>query len=332
LTQTIRLVGESPFVEFKFNIGSIPIDDHVGKEIISRFTTNIDSYQTSYTDSNGREMQQRIRNYRATWPYQVNQPVSGNFYPVNAVAYIRDSQRQMTILNDRSQGGASITDGELEIMVHRRTVRDDSRGVGEPMNETQSITPYPEAIRLGPGLGICGTHYLLFGNASRASSQFRPKQAKIFAAPLITFSPMSVGSQAVSTFVSQYSTTRSFSKTPLPNNVELMTLQAQGDGSVILRLSHQFGVGEDPDLSAPVTVDLGGLFTPLTITSAVELSLTANQEKSSLKRPDYLFKGESQGPGQRGESTKYVNHDDGTISVMVTLGPLEIKTFKVIFG
>ena len=38
---------------------------------------------------------------------------------------------------------ASLADGEVELMVHRRLLYDDSRGVGEPLNETQGITPYP---------------------------------------------------------------------------------------------------------------------------------------------------------------------------------------------
>lgn len=38
-------------------------------------------------------------------------------------------------MTDRSCGGTSLEEGQLEIMVHRRLVRDDSRGVGEPLNE-----------------------------------------------------------------------------------------------------------------------------------------------------------------------------------------------------
>lgn len=60
---------------------------------------------------------------------------SRSYYPINAVAFINDSAAQLSVLVDRSQGGASLASGQLELMVHRRILYDDNRGVGEPLNE-----------------------------------------------------------------------------------------------------------------------------------------------------------------------------------------------------
>ena len=35
-----------------------------------------------------------------------------------------------------STGGASLKTGEMELMIHRRLLYDDFRGVSEPLNET----------------------------------------------------------------------------------------------------------------------------------------------------------------------------------------------------
>jgi hypothetical protein len=57
----------------------------------------------------------------------------------------------MTLVNDRPQGGSSIQDGSVEIMINRRLYYDDSRGVGEALNETDS---------LGRGITVPTTFYL----------------------------------------------------------------------------------------------------------------------------------------------------------------------------
>ena len=44
---------------------------------------------TFYTDSNGREYLKRVRDFRPTWNLTITEPVSGNYYPLTAGAYIQ---------------------------------------------------------------------------------------------------------------------------------------------------------------------------------------------------------------------------------------------------
>ena len=60
----------------------------------------------------------------------------GNYYPVNNMIAIQDNKTQFVVVTDVSQGGSSLSKGEVELMVHRRVQADDSRGVQEPLNET----------------------------------------------------------------------------------------------------------------------------------------------------------------------------------------------------
>jgi len=48
--------------------------------------------------------------------------VAGEYYPVNFAIKTRDvgSGITLTVVTDRSQGGSSLQDGALELMVHRR--------------------------------------------------------------------------------------------------------------------------------------------------------------------------------------------------------------------
>ncbi|CAF4450868.1 unnamed protein product, partial [Adineta steineri] len=111
---------------------------------------DIKSQSKYYTDANGREVLQRIRNYRPTYNYTITEPVSGNYYPVNSRIWINETNRQFTILTDRSEGGASLFDGSIELMIHRRLLYDDNLGVGEALNESA----------FGQGLVIRGKHFL----------------------------------------------------------------------------------------------------------------------------------------------------------------------------
>ncbi|KAK4410705.1 putative alpha-mannosidase [Sesamum angolense] len=137
--QITRVYKEKEHAEIEFVVGPIPIDDGIGKEIVTQIKTKIGNYKTFYTDSNGRDFLERIRDYRADWDLQVNQPIAGNYYPINLGTYIKDKNTELSVLVDRSVGGSSITDGEVEIMLHRRLLYDDGRGVAEALNETVCV-------------------------------------------------------------------------------------------------------------------------------------------------------------------------------------------------
>ncbi len=152
--------------------------DGVGKEIITRVSTNLGSNQEFYTDANGRQTLKRKINYRPDYTYTVTEPLAANYYPVNSHIYLKDfAGNQLSLLVDRAQGGASQTDGQLEIMVHRRLLYDDAFGVGEPLNE----------MAYGRGLVVRGTHYLIFSGKSDAARLTRSLGQELYKQPQISF-------------------------------------------------------------------------------------------------------------------------------------------------
>lgn len=63
-------------------------------------------------------MLKRILNYRPSFALKENvENVSGNYYPITSRISLTDQQTRFSILNDRSQGGSSLQDGEIELMV-----------------------------------------------------------------------------------------------------------------------------------------------------------------------------------------------------------------------
>jgi len=95
-----------------------------------------------YTDSNGLEMQTRIQDERPEFNISyTEQNISSNYYPVNTAIVMRDfsSNRQVTVMNEKSQGGsAGLVNGTIELVHNRRLLYDDNKGVCEPLNETDS--------------------------------------------------------------------------------------------------------------------------------------------------------------------------------------------------
>jgi hypothetical protein len=320
---TTRVLPGLPYVEVDYTIGPIPIDDGRGKEIVTRFNSPIESAGAFSTDSNAREFLKRKRNYRPTWDLNVWQPVAGNYYPVNAAIFIEDTDSAFSVVTDRTQGGASLVDGSVELMVQRRTLADDGRGVGEAMNETKGgMSPYPpygKAQRLGEGVVIKGTHRIMIGNSGGAKLA-RSMMDGAFAEPLV-FVGSSTSDESVSFQVPNISGLQG----ELPPNIMLITLARLHDApttTFLLRLGHQYGAGEDELLSQPASVDIASLFTGYNVVNVVEKTLTGNQDYGSWmkRRLDWT--------GDNADLSKSRNAEL-LASNVVLLEPLDIRSFEI---
>lgn len=105
-----RYYSTSVYTEWDIVLYSIP-NNNQGMEVTVNFVSlDINNNNTFYTDSNGLEMQERILNYRPSFDYSSFETISGNYVPVNSAIAIVDpvTQLQMTVNNDRSQGGAVV--------------------------------------------------------------------------------------------------------------------------------------------------------------------------------------------------------------------------------
>ncbi|CAG12505.1 unnamed protein product, partial [Tetraodon nigroviridis] len=272
-SQVVRLYAASRAVELEWTVGPLPVDDNLGKEVITRLDTSISTAQYFYTDSNGREVLQRKTDFRPTWHLEQSEPIAGNYYPINSRAFIKDDVDQLTVVTDRSQGGASIYNGSLEIMLHRRLLYDDNRGVGEPLNEVSDI--FPE------GLVVRGRLLLSLDRPASAADTYRPLAEEVVLQPLLTFTDGDLHPNSELEFSGLLAA--------LPPAVHLLTLTQWDESSVLLRLEHQFQSWESKANSQPVTVNLQKLFSTLKVLGVSELNLSANQWKDKMKRFDWTL-------------------------------------------
>ena len=287
VTHVIRLQKNSPYIEVEYTAGPIPVatpwfpavakgkDNVWGKELVIRYSTDMKTDGTFYTDSNGLEMVKRVFNKRGPSypPLNVSEPIAGNYYPVNAMIGVEDktADTSLVVMTDVSQGGSSLVDGQVELMVHRRVQSDDSRGVQEPLNETMcgcndiGAKPGQMGAHGHEGDGGCtcagltmrGSHLLIFDKTVAANGLRRQVEDRLNFKPTLAFgaAPKVAGGDLFNA---------SFLGAELPANIKIHTLTSNyaeiNDGAILLRLAHMYSVGEHPTLSQPATVSLAEVF------------------------------------------------------------------------
>ncbi|KAJ8915810.1 hypothetical protein NQ315_004622 [Exocentrus adspersus] len=333
LTQSIRVYkGEdNGFIEFDWLVG--PLDNDTidteynhGKEVISRFYVNDLDNDVFYTDSNGREL---IERKRTDYPYNNDsfEPVTSNYYPVTSKIVIKDESKnlQVAVLTDRSQGGSSLWGGEIELMIHRRTLRDDYKGVDEPLQETE----------FGKYLTVRGQHYLVLGstgangtNGKSSSAQERELALKKLLQPLIFVGDASSNQWDWDNLSKKINLQWSGLKTALPDNVNILNLEPWKDDSYLLRLEHIVAKGEDANHSKEVEVNIADLFSPYSISSIRETKLAANDWLSDTESSDI--------PKRKTDSSIFSSlffwepqANVNEIEANISLSPMQIRSFII---
>ncbi|KAF7265915.1 hypothetical protein GWI33_020660 [Rhynchophorus ferrugineus] len=318
VSQVVRVYAHQNYIEFDWIIG--PLERSTGKEVITRYSTNLETKSTFYTDSNGREAMKRVKNYRPTWKNDVSDAETSNYYPVTSKIVLKDEENnlQFAVLTDRAEGGSSLKNGEVELMLHRNCLRDDALGVEEALQEKE----------FGKPIVVRGSHYVVVGHVEPAT------QSEITATTIehklaeekLLDSWVFVSATEAKSF-DQYSKDRllTFSglKRSLPDNVHIMTLEPWTDSTFLLRLEHTFEKTDDPVLSQPASVDLKELFTTFKINSIRETTLGGNQWLEENRR--LSFRSTDQDDGNQ----ETVNSEAKTLlsDLVVLLQPMQIRTF-----
>jgi lysosomal alpha-mannosidase len=313
LYQSIILYKDSPVVTFEYTVGPIPFKDGLGKEIVSRFTTNLETDSKFYTDANGRQMLERVRNFRPTWDYNNTEPVAGNYYPVDSRIFMKDEKRgvQFTVMTDRAQGGSSLNDGQLELMVHRRMFHDDGRGVGEPLNETGQF---------GDGLVVRGRHFVILDNFINSTIYHRTLGETLLLTPQAA---LTASDATYDDWVKKYPPYYYGLVEDLPLNVHLLTLERLDNAHHILRLEHQVPIDEAP-LNFTVNLTLDGMFSLMKVVESVELGLGGNAALTDIARLHW-----NTDSSRRGHRVPRQPVGKMEPPFKIELRPMEIRTFYI---
>ncbi|XP_029522975.2 LOW QUALITY PROTEIN: epididymis-specific alpha-mannosidase [Oncorhynchus nerka] len=300
----------------------------VNTEAVLRIKTSLKNNRTLFTDDNGYQMMKRpSRTF-------VNDTVARNYYPMVRMAYIEDDSSRLVLLSERAHGASSQSEGELEVMLHRRLWNNQewTLGYNLTLNDSSVVRPV-----LWMTLG------------SLAATLYQREALELQHRPVVM--PIDRPQKA---WRKEPRTGSPIRPVVLPDNLHLLTLSVPGwfynsnhtlhlrnmetgtPGStqpdydrVLLRIMHLYEKGEDPVLSQPSTINMKEVLRGMGEVRALEeRSLTGTWDISDLQR--WKWKA-SEDPG-RGESVGVKRSSVGVREEFnVTISPKEIRTFFVYF-
>ncbi|KAJ6252865.1 alpha-mannosidase [Anaeramoeba flamelloides] len=298
LYQTFRLYH----TQNEFIGGMIEIELHCGpnlpgnKEYITRFETDIENKKILYTKNNGLETGKREYLDLDT------QAIPANYHPFPSAAWINGTntntknEEEILLIAERAHGAGSINEGQIEVMVARRTLQDDGFGLGMPLVDT---TEFKTKLWLS-----IDTHY----------SNKNKRQAAATILPLFSDNLHMSSSYPVISKSSEWSTKFLTEKSELcitlPGYIHILTISKTFDqqSKGILRIQHL----SEFDEGSPYTVNLNKLF------SCSNTFNPSNFQEMSLSLSNTIDTCHS--------SNKNIKPNPKAVSE-ITIKPMEIRTF-----
>ncbi|KAF7254845.1 hypothetical protein EG68_08829 [Paragonimus skrjabini miyazakii] len=327
-SMTVRVYCNAE-LEVEWTVGPIP-DDYPQKtrEVIIRYTVDGDAIKPKlegefFTDSAGRRLIRRVRDQRVDWNLDYNftetEPVAGNYYPIVNRIMLRGNNPLcedaptigFVVYTDRAQGGTSLEDGQVEIMLHRRTAKDDGYGVGEPLRENGVD---------GQGLIVRGVHRLRLDELSIIDKEDFMYSTLTTRKPLLTFVP------AVKR--PYLSAEWSFLTRPLPQHIHLLNFgswpmyktETERD-QLLVRFEHS---PNGVSASEPEEMDITNLFRGIRIFGAQEMTLTADQDLESAQARRLQWPVDLETPERK---TSVQLSKENSVKVILELTPGTISTY-----
>eukprot|EP00771_Trimastix_marina_P004190 gnl/Trimastix_PCT/936.p1 GENE.gnl/Trimastix_PCT/936~~gnl/Trimastix_PCT/936.p1 ORF type:complete len:968 (+),score=289.54 gnl/Trimastix_PCT/936:140-3043(+) len=306
-------VSEEPdSLDVEIDVATLPR----GRELITRFTTGLESNGRFIADLNGIDMHVSKRDMEEEYF------ITRNYRPSVAAVELEHHgadgtvQQALRIATDRAHGAASLQDGDVELMLHRRTAYNDHRGVEEALNDKR---PIHARLRIAPAFYVHGP----------APQLLRRRLPYLVAHPLRLLYTSAPGGWE--RYTATYRTTVLPLQASLPDNVHLQALSARGQSNeVVMRLAHMFASNESALHSAKATIDLHTLFSRDlfgTLESVLERTLSLNRAPRDLdKRLQW-----STSPSDEGEA-----EESGALPVTdahrVEMLPQRFRTFLLRFA
>lgn len=327
----------SDVVAVDFTVLELPSEGE-GRELVLKWTSNIESSNVFWTDSNGLELVPRLRNKRP-FPFDNSEAISSNYYPVTSAAVLRDDTRDFMVAVDATVGCASLAAGELECMILRRTLVDDQRGVGEALNETEHVTSYVNCDwsrdcgrHYGAALSLRGRWQVALAPPSNAT--WRNTAESLYRKPLVLLAQAGEASQRFAAAWSNSSRTL-WDAAALPLDVHVSSMDVLGgpsDKAVTLwvRLSHAGSCYSYASCLAGLrAVEVESLFT-VRVASIVRTSLTSHHRlwRNGTSATEAILLNYSSAL-HRPSGFVFVNATTGGARHTVHMFPMELHAYKI---